>query len=82
MFFQYSSSDRLGINNIRFRYNPREGNDLYIVYNDQYNTYLRREIPNLPFCDFRKLIVKYTYTFIVSNKRKNQKEHLINYRHN
>ena len=70
MFFQYSSNDKFGVNNIRFRYNPKEGNDLYIVYNDQYNTYLEREIPNLPFYDFRKIIIKYTYTFIVSNRRK------------
>ena len=82
MFFQYSSNDKFGINNVRFRYNPREGNDLYIVYNEEYNTHLNREIPTLPFSEARNLIVKYTYTFTVQNKRKKQKKHVINYRHN
>jgi hypothetical protein len=82
MFFQYSSNDKFGVNNVRFRYNPREGNDLYIVYNEEYNTHLDREIPELPFSEIRKLIVKYTYTFTIQNKRKKQKKHIINYRHN
>jgi hypothetical protein len=80
MFFQYSSNDKFGVNNIRFRYNPREGNDLYIVYNDTYNTHLQREIPNLPFSEMRKILIKYTYTFIVGGRRKKQKKHIINYR--
>ncbi len=64
VFFQYSSSDLFGINNIRFRYNPREGNDLYLVYNGSYNTSLQREFPALPPVDANTFIVKYTYTFI------------------
>jgi hypothetical protein len=64
MFFQYSSNDKFGVNNVRFRYNPREGNDLYLVYNGGYNTDLPREIPNLPRTDSNSLILKYTYTFI------------------
>jgi hypothetical protein len=64
VFFQYSSSDYFGINNVRFRYNPREGNDLYLVYNGSYNTSLQREFPELPRVDANTLIVKYTYTFI------------------
>lgn len=81
-FFQYSSNDKFGLNNIRFRYNPREGNDLYIVYNGEYNTHLDREIPTLPFSEMRNLIVKYTYTFAVQSGRRKQKQHVINYRHN
>ena len=81
MFFQYSSIDKFGINNIRFRYNPKEGNDLYIVYNEEYNTHLMREIPKLPFSEIRSIILKYTYTFIVGNRKK-QKKHVTNYRHN
>jgi hypothetical protein len=81
-FFQYSSNDKFGVNNIRFRYNPREGNDLYIVYNGEYNTHLNREIPNLPFSEISNLIVKYTYTFTVQSGRRKQKQHVINYRHN
>lgn len=64
MFFQYSSSDNFGVNNVRFRYNPREGNDLYLVYNGGYNTHLTRELPNLPKVDTNSFILKYTYTFI------------------
>jgi hypothetical protein len=81
-FFQYSSNDKFGVNNIRFRYNPREGNDLYIVYNGEYNTHLTREIPNLPFSEISNLIVKYTYTFTVQSGRRKQKQHVVNYRHN
>lgn len=66
MYFQYSSNEKFGINNIRFRYNPREGNDLYIVYNGDYNTYLSRVNPELPFMNKNYLTVKYTYTFIWS----------------
>ena len=32
-FIQYSKTDNAIVANIRFRYNPREGNDLYIVWN-------------------------------------------------
>ncbi|MBK7712366.1 MAG: hypothetical protein IPJ37_16455 [Bacteroidales bacterium] len=65
MYFQYSSSDKFGVNNIRFRYNPREGNDFYIVYNGDYNTNLNREYPRLPFMNQTHFTVKYTYTFIL-----------------
>lgn len=64
MFFQYSSSEKFGVNNIRFRYNPREGNDLYIVYNGDYNTNLTRKYPELPFMNRNLFTIKYTYTFI------------------
>jgi len=64
MFFQYSSSEKFGVNNIRFRYNPREGNDLYIVFNGDYNTNLTREYPELPRMNKNFITIKYTYTFI------------------
>ncbi|MBK9390577.1 MAG: carbohydrate binding family 9 domain-containing protein [Bacteroidetes bacterium] len=66
MYFQYSSNDKFGVNNIRFRYNPREGNDFYLVYNGDYNTNLNRQYPELPFMNKTNLTVKYTYTFIWS----------------
>jgi hypothetical protein len=68
MFFQYSSLDKFGVNNIRFRYNPKEGNDLYLVYNGSYNTDLHRETPHLPRTDTNSWILKYTYTFIWEKK--------------
>jgi hypothetical protein len=64
MFFQYNTNDKFGVNNIRFRYNPREGNDLYFVYNGTYNTHLYRENPELPAMDISTFTIKYTYTFI------------------
>ncbi len=62
-FIQYNSAVNAMATNIRFRYNPREGNDLYIVYNEGRNTNLDREIPRLPGISSRTIMVKYTYTF-------------------
>ncbi len=64
VFFQYNSSDSFGVNNVRFRYNPKEGNDFYLVFNGGYNTNLLREYPNLPMIDQNSFILKYTYTFV------------------
>jgi len=62
-FIQYNTAINKVISNIRFRYNPREGNDFYIVYDDTQNTYLDRESPALPHCAGRTILLKYTYTF-------------------
>jgi len=62
---QYNSAVNKIITNIRFRYNPREGHDLYIVYDEGLNTYRDREIPELPLSNIRTLMLKYTYTFII-----------------
>jgi hypothetical protein len=62
-FLQYNSLDELFLPNVRLRYNPKEGNDLYIVFNDLLNSNRSREIPHLPRSDSRAIVVKYTYTF-------------------
>jgi hypothetical protein len=62
-FVQYNSAADAVTANIRIRYNPREGSDLYIVFNDGLNTDRMREIPPLPRSMGRTLLVKYTYTF-------------------
>jgi len=62
-FIQYNSAIDAVITNVRFRYNPREGNDFYIVYNEGINTDRYREFPNLPFTSERTILLKYTYTF-------------------
>ena len=62
-FIQYNSLDKIFAGNIRLRYNPREGNDLYIVYNDNLNSDLNREIPVRPRVNARSILVKYSYTF-------------------
>ncbi|HSG50074.1 MAG TPA: DUF5916 domain-containing protein, partial [Longimicrobiales bacterium] len=65
VFGQYNSlSDRL-TTNTRLRYNFREGQDLWLVWNEGVN--LERDVlgvPRLPVSDARTLTVKYTHTFI------------------
>jgi hypothetical protein len=64
-FIQYDGAGDIVIANLRFRFNPREGNDLYIVYNHGLNTDRYREVPYLPYTDGRAIMIKYTYTFNV-----------------
>ncbi len=64
-FIQYNGSTNDLTTNIRFRYNPREGNDFYIVLNDDRYTQLEREPLNLPRFNNRTVLLKYTYTFIL-----------------
>jgi hypothetical protein len=63
-YIQYNTAVDKVVTNIRFRYNPREGNDFYIVYDEGMNSDLERETPRLPFSSGRTLLLKYTYTFI------------------
>ena len=62
-FIQYNTAINKVLSNVRFRYNPREGTDLYIVFNEGRNTLLERELPTLPAYDHRSIMVKFTYTF-------------------
>lgn len=62
-FIQYNTAVNKAVANVRFRYNPREGNDFYIVYDEGLNTRVTREIPSLPFSSGRTLLLKYTNTF-------------------
>ena len=50
---------------MRFRYNLREGNDLWIVFNEGLNTDLDRfpDRPRLPRMNDRTLLLKYSHTF-------------------
>ncbi len=64
-FVQYSSISKLVPANIRLRYNPREGNDLYIIYDEGFNTDRDRLVPTLPVSKLRTIMLKYTYTFIL-----------------
>ena len=60
---QYDNlSNSLG-SNLRLRYNPREGTDLYIVYNSGMNTRLNRLDPHLPLMANQALVVKFSRTF-------------------
>ena len=62
-FIQYNTAENAVITNFRFRYNPREGNDFYIVFNEGRNTYKDIENPRLPLFSNRSVLLKYTYTF-------------------
>jgi hypothetical protein len=62
-FIQYNTDYDGIITNFRIRYNPKEGNDLYLVFNEDRNTDLYREMPVLPVYNSRAVMLKYTYTF-------------------
>jgi hypothetical protein len=62
-FIQYNSTGNLGVLNGRFRYNPKDGNNFYLVFNESINTSRNRFTPQLPFSDNRAVLLKYDYTF-------------------
>ena len=62
-FIQYNSAVDRVISNFRIRFNPKEGSDLYIVYNELLNTERYRHMPIMPLRDNRTLLIKYSYTF-------------------
>jgi hypothetical protein len=62
-FIQYNSAENTLMTNFRLRYNPREGNDFYIVFNEGRSTYRNIEDPRLPLFNNRSVLLKYTYTF-------------------
>ncbi len=63
---QYNKAIDAVIVNLRLRYNPREGTDLYLVYNDNLNTDRQREDPELPLSGTRAVLLKYSVTFLPS----------------
>ncbi len=63
-YVQFNSAEDAVSVNFRLRYNPREGNDLYVVYNEGVNTTLDRS-PIPPRSQNRTLLVKYAYTFLL-----------------
>lgn len=61
---QYNSTADLFSANIRFRYNFREGQDLWVVLNGGMNTNRLDYNPELPVVDTQSVLVKYIHTFI------------------
>ncbi|MCA9739575.1 MAG: DUF5916 domain-containing protein [Gemmatimonadota bacterium] len=64
-FIQYNSLSGQVSTNARFRYNFREGQDLWFVWNEGLN--LDRDVvglPRRPFEEARTLTVKYTHTLV------------------
>jgi hypothetical protein len=62
-FIQYNTASDAVVANLRFRYNPREGVDFYLVYNEGLNTDRFRAVPALPLTNSRALLLKGSYTF-------------------
>lgn len=65
-FIQYSNVEELVGANIRFRYNFKEGRDIWIVVNEQIYTerdQFNRGLPNLPSLQSRSILIKYNHTF-------------------
>lgn len=62
-FVQYNSADDLFSANVRFRYLLREGNDLWLVYNEGANLDREGRSPRPPALDHRAILLKYTHTF-------------------
>jgi hypothetical protein len=63
-FVQYSNTTHAASVNARLRYNFREGNDLWVVYNETANTDRDSLRPEPPFSQNRALVVKYTHTLV------------------
>jgi hypothetical protein len=68
-FVQYNSAAQAVGANLRARYNPAEGNDLYLVYNHGLNTDRDRLTPALPLTSEHTLLVKYSRTFTFDPRR-------------
>jgi hypothetical protein len=64
-FVQYNTFDAALAGNFRIRYNPREGNDFYLVFNEYRNMNTELQIPSLPELANRTIMLKYTHTFIL-----------------
>ena len=60
--FQHDNADHAVGVNARFRYNFREGRDLWLVYNETLNTDRGLLEPRLPLSRSRAFLVKYTHT--------------------
>lgn len=63
MLAQYDDQSATFGGNIRVRYNPKEGTDLYIVYNSTFNANRLESKPILPYIEQQGVIVKYSLTF-------------------
>ena len=62
-FVQYNRAADAFSGNLRLRYNPREGNDLYLVYNLGANTDRFAYVPERPSIESQVLLIKYSRTF-------------------
>jgi len=59
---QYNTASDAMVLNLRLRYNPREGNDFYLVYNHGLNTDRFGYSPTRELTDNQALLLKYSHT--------------------
>ena len=62
-YLQFEDISHQTSTNLRFRYNPKEGTDLYIVINQGINNNRSRLDPKLPYIHDQAFTVKFTKTF-------------------
>jgi len=62
-FVQLNNANDAFIGNFRLRYNPREGNDFYLVFNEYRGFLEPNSDPEKPSYYNRALLLKYTHTF-------------------
>ena len=65
LMVQYVNTEDDLVTNFRFRYNPREGNDFYLVYNDYRGIVDEDGIPESPKFHNKTIMLKYVHTFIL-----------------
>ncbi|MCH8126822.1 hypothetical protein IIC38_12795 [candidate division KSB1 bacterium] len=66
-FIQFNSEISELAVNVRLRYNPSEGSDPYLVYNENINTSLNPDddlLPRLPRSQNRAVLLKFSHTFV------------------
>ncbi|MDP9229552.1 MAG: carbohydrate binding family 9 domain-containing protein, partial [Bacteroidota bacterium] len=63
LFTQLDDLSKQVTSNLRIRYNPQEGTDLYIVFNQGLNTDRTRLNPHLPVINTQAVTVKFVKTF-------------------
>ena len=64
-YVQMNERDNLVITNLRLRYNPRDGNDFFLVFNDLRNLRDDNSTIRPPAYLTRTLMLKYTHTLIL-----------------
>jgi len=60
---QHNNVSKTILGSFRLRYNPKEGNDFYLVYNGNRNQDRNRLVPMLPINSAQIILLKYSYTF-------------------
>ena len=62
-YMQYNELENIVLSNFRLRYNPRDGNDLYLVLNDSRFADKTDVTPTPPGFLSQTILLKYTHTF-------------------